>query len=74
MYNRYVMLPRMVGAGPCLPSNSFLQSIACPIFPHSGIPFDIFQQNKRGVANAEEYSFYLGLILQFAQISPFILG
>jgi hypothetical protein len=34
------------------------------IFPHSGIPFDIiFEQNKRGVANAEEYSFYFGVIL-----------
>jgi hypothetical protein len=46
-----------------VPSNSFLRSIACPIFPHSGIPFDIFEQNNRGVANAEEYSFFSGLIL-----------
>jgi hypothetical protein len=46
-----------------VPSNSFLRSIACPIFPHSGIPFDIFEPNKRGVASAEEYSFMSGLIL-----------
>jgi hypothetical protein len=31
-----------------VPSTSFLRSIACPLFPHSGIPFDIFEQNNRG--------------------------
>jgi hypothetical protein len=46
-----------------LPSNYFLRSIGCPIFLHNGIPFDIFEPNKRGVANAEEYSFISGLIL-----------
>jgi hypothetical protein len=43
-----------------VPSNSFLRSITCPIFPHDGVLFDIFEQNNPGVANAEEYSFFWG--------------
>jgi hypothetical protein len=44
------------------------------LFPHSGIPFDIFEQNKRGVANAEEYSFCFGADSLICSNIPFILG
>jgi hypothetical protein len=33
-----------------VPPNSFLRSITCPIFPHSGIPFDnvLFKFGEKG--------------------------